>query len=77
MRNKILHKHDYYSCCMVEFCLLKKRTKVDANFFFDSEFLILVLFQRPPPVKMVDLFMVRLPLYRVLTLLETFLRHSS
>jgi hypothetical protein len=34
-------------------------------------------FKGRPPVKMVDFFMVRwLPLYRLLTVLETLLRHS-
>jgi hypothetical protein len=34
-----------------QFFLLKKWTKVGANFFFDSEFLIWVLFQRPTTSK--------------------------
>jgi hypothetical protein len=36
---------------MVAVFLLEKWTKVDANFFFDSESLILVLFQRPTTSK--------------------------
>jgi hypothetical protein len=34
-----------------QFFLLKKWTKAGANFFFDSEFFILVLFQRPTSSK--------------------------
>jgi hypothetical protein len=47
MRNKILHKNDYIVVWW-QFFLLKKWTKVRAKFFlFDSEFLILLLFQTP------------------------------
>jgi hypothetical protein len=35
----------------LQFFLLKKWTKVAANFFFDSEYLILVLFPRPTASK--------------------------
>jgi hypothetical protein len=62
-----------------QFFLLKKWTKVGTNFFLDSEFFDFgYYFKGRPPVKMVDLFMVRwLHLYRLLTVLETFLRHGS
>jgi hypothetical protein len=36
---------------MVAVVSLKKWTKVGANFFFDSEFFILVLFQKPTASK--------------------------
>jgi hypothetical protein len=52
MRNKILHKYDYYSCCMVAvFSPYKVDQSWCQNFFFNSEFLNLVLFQRPTSSK--------------------------
>jgi hypothetical protein len=61
-----------------QFFLLKKWTKAGANFFLILNFLFWYYFKGLHPVKMVDLFMVRrLPLYRLLTVLETFLRHGS
>jgi hypothetical protein len=51
MRNKILHKMITTVVVWWQFFFLKKWTKVGANFFFDSEFLILVLFQMPTTSK--------------------------
>jgi hypothetical protein len=62
-----------------QFFLLKKWTKVRAKFFYlILNFWFWYYFKSRPPVKMVDLLMVRwLPLYRLLTVLETFLRYGS
>jgi hypothetical protein len=51
MRNKILYKHDYYSCYGGSSFSLKSGLKCVPKKIFDFEFLILVLFQRPTSSK--------------------------
>jgi hypothetical protein len=60
----------------LRFCLHQKWTKVRTKFFlFDSERASDIMFNRRPPVKMVD-FHGEVTIYPFLTALKTFLRHS-